>query len=764
MDNPNSFNVNNSNYDPKQLISIPDDESTKNNVLINLSINLPASQQATVGKIQRIVSTSHIETINQSKSELENKKTYNTEQVKQRRSLQQRSNNMKLKEVRSKYETMKGIFTKEGRIQSVITDTEKQLNILFSAETDLTNQQTAQNKIVQEKVLRTLIHKFPNECNNQKFMKAFKEGGFDQAIETVSELKTKSDLRAHVHFAIPDFTKKLEALKQEKELAKNEIRGIIQDIAQLFSIKDPKNITEYNAVNQALIELLRNGLRSKAYEILKEQSDEPLIQLLHELCSGIYNQVKAIDAYAELGKDVLEQTKRELEKSKETRPLISMGSIGLDIHSTIQNSHNTTKKHLLTDHHITGKAKYTFSGHIRQTLGSLASEGGIRRAIASLFGHGTYDSHKNLANNPSLRSTRTIALGTGDDKLSLRLNNVYTGSPTIGDDIIAPEFEATLIAAENSQLDDMLGRNETAPKLPHMISYTNLQNWNKSGGEGPRSRTIMALAEKYPTSFCGVTLSKDSSFYKKGVLSTNILPWYKKLPVIGKKEIKPKPEDFISNIEALFIKKSSNADKLSINREPCKKEGFVLPSNISDPDLVKIINASLKQTHNICSIIRKEHPIPTNSELWGAHIETFYSILQEGITLHLAKQLTEQGIKQATIQANASCKEDIDRGGMENAKQEFLSLVNTLNKPNLNASEKETAIVDFKQKIVGIIESRALSARNRVILEHRMTHILSLIKLVEWEKFDFDQMLQELLQEIWEKPGMTIDSSEHKLA
>ena len=82
--------------------------------------------------------------------------------------------------------------------------------------------------------------------------------------------------------------------------------------------------------------------------------------------------------------------------------------------------------------------------------------------------------------------------------------------------------------------------------------------------------------------------------------------------------------------------------------------------------------------------------------------------------------------------AISACKENIDRGGMENTKYMYTRL-----------SE------NYEQRlslILGVMHSRALSSRDRVILQSRMPQILSFMKATEPE--DFRAQLMEFYQEM----------------
>ena len=89
------------------------------------------------------------------------------------------------------------------------------------------------------------------------------------------------------------------------------------------------------------------------------------------------------------------------------------------------------------------------------------------------------------------------------------MNNCYGGSPTIGDHLIAPEFEAAIQAAENNQLSPKEARD---PAIPMVVIYNNLQNLDKKHGEGPRSRTIMLLMINTPSLLEGQRSQRTATY------------------------------------------------------------------------------------------------------------------------------------------------------------------------------------------------------------------------------------------------------------
>ena len=63
--------------------------------------------------------------------------------------------------------------------------------------------------------------------------------------------------------------------------------------------------TDTSDANLQVTQKLRAALGTLAYASLKESPDNPSVKLLHTMAAAIWNDVKALDSYKELGESVL---------------------------------------------------------------------------------------------------------------------------------------------------------------------------------------------------------------------------------------------------------------------------------------------------------------------------------------------------------------------------------------------------------------------------------------------------------------------------
>lgn len=479
------------------------------------------------------------------------------------------------------------------------------------------------------------------------------------------------------------------------ESVENEMKGSVsfnqaQAAAELYAkIEDLVNVLKQPdktaaEVNQEFTAKLRAALKSDAYQALKQDASNPAVKFLHHMSVAIWNRTKALDAYQTLGQSIVDKEEASAEL---TEPVT-----GESIANSIEESHEKLSKQLYTDHGKAAKVAYALT-HPKHALGSLASEGGIWQKMT-----GVYDPMGNLHNNPSLQGSTTFGLGNN----KVTVNNCYGGTPTVGDDEIAPEFLAVLQAAENNQLSDSPDQT-----VPSMISYTNLQNLDKKGGEGPRSRAIMSLNEKYPLSFSGLTISKDSKLY--------MMKEMKKLHVSKDPTTAMKPEkvDYFSNI--MLNQLMMGVGPYSLQN---KGHGFYFPGKKEEWEPVfKEMTSSATEYFKQKSVLEGK----SEYEILGAYQEYVYSLIQVYQEAKQADVLAKRGIKDPTIMAIQACKENIDRGGMQNFKEMYLRM--PPNHPNR------------MELLFGACFGRALACRDRLILSARMPNILNFMKSVEPDEF-----------------------------
>lgn len=470
----------------------------------------------------------------------------------------------------------------------------------------------------------------------------------------------------------------------DKEVARFE-----RSLKELLTIlKQPSS--DPASTNPQFIKAFRKALNSPVYQALKEDASNPSTQLLHRFASDMWNKAPSMDAYQALGTNIIGQ----MGEQTEGQPLN-----GEQIAERLEHSHSQMEK-LHYSAHGMGVISYSLT-HPIQTLGALASEGGAARHIPGMFNMDEYDSHGTLANNPSLQGVTTVNWEANNGReCQVDLHNCYGGSPTIGDHKIAPEFEAVILAAENNQMAPEELRD---PSIPMMVNYNNLQNLDKVHGEGPRSRTIMLLNQKYPLSFRGTTFAKDSSFY-----------------------MMPTPESVVWTTPREFGDKMLGQLLKSFDKG-ATGHGFYFHGSIDKWQ--PIFEEVLKNTTAHFEHFRETDPVAygamTPRELQGAYQEYAYSMLNSVIEMEAIKTVSGRGIDRCTIMTISACKENIDRGGMENTKYLYTRLPETDERLPL---------------LMGAMHSRALSARDRIILKSRMPQILNFMETTSAEVFRNNQM------------------------
>jgi len=559
-----------------------------------------------------------------------------------------------------------------------------------------------------------------------------------------------------------ELTRKIQQRTIPEEKVEEEVKKFETLLKELLQALDnPKAGQDPTSANREVIAALRKALSHPVYQALKEDPSQQSVQFLHHLASAIWNKAPSMDAYRDVGASIIEHTSIQLDQGER--------EVGEVLAEELKESHEEMQKLHYTVHGLLGMIKYAVT-HFQQTIGGLASAGGIARDIAEIIpGDRRYDSHGKLSNNPSLQGVTTVTLQVKEGLLKegeerqtqeIRIHNCYGGSPTIGDHETALEFEAVLQAAENNQL---------APKklqdkdLPMVVNYNNLQNLHKKHGEGPRTRAIMLLNKKYPLSFIGTTFSKDSDFYL--MKTSESLVWDDDPSNFGK--------IMRGHFERSFDPKETG-------------HGFYFRGSLNkwNPIFDKVF-ANANHHFNELKKNSERWNALTPQELQGAYQEYIYSSLNAIIELESIKILRARGIDmdKCIVMIITACKENIDRGGMENTKYLYLKLNPENLLPKLTRREKDQVVRrilrltkkrghDGDQKvdlaslvdklrsqdqdwltqlspseknllvqliqlmlIAGVMHSRALSSRDRVILESRMPQILAFMKTTSPEDF-----------------------------
>lgn len=472
-------------------------------------------------------------------------------------------------------------------------------------------------------------------------------------------------------------------------------------LAKLQKAIENKNLGP-KARSAAIIAAFREVLRTPAYQAMKNDPSNPIVQWLHTYAVGIWSQVKVMNMYQEFGKAVIARDDNLLQKLGN----LNGEEFGEVLESGIQKSIETLKSRFFVDAGIRRLA-YIFR-HPKQAVGAMASTGsGPLRELAAVLGIEHYDPHGSLTNVPSLQATTTISGGG----TQATIQNVYGGTPTI-DDAIAPEFLAVIQAAQNNQCAPPEHR---IAGVPDKVLYTNFQNIEDPHGEGDRSKAIMHLNEIYPLAFQGITLAKDSDFYRM-----------------------PSPKDWKSaeTMGEEMKKNLMNANNFKLPREGRQEEkknekgsgpGCYFPGRADDWE--KVFNVVIEEANGVFRDKIAKNPKEA-FELRGAYQEYVYASIQNYVEIQAAAQLKAQGVENAVIHSQRACKENIDRGGAANAAYLYL---------RLGAKGDTTSLEEQAHMIVGALHCRALGARDRMILEERLHQILAMIKHVNPDAFHKQQ-------------------------
>ena len=217
----------------------------------------------------------------------------------------------------------------------------------------------------------------------------------------------------------------------------------------------------------------------------------------------------------------------------------------------------------------------------------------------------------------------------------------------------------------------------------------------------------MLLNKKYPLAFRGTTFAKDSHLY-----------------------LMKQPEHIVWKNPVQFGQILMGAFKRSFDPQE-HGHGYYFHGTLTHWDgkfnhAIKCANQHFEK--------KIEEGISLNPKaLQGAYIEYVYSLLNAANEMEALQTLIERGIKKPKIMAISPCKENIDRGAMENTKYMYTRL------PKEFPQERFSLLM-------GIMHSRALSARDRVILEKRMPQILNFMSMAEPE--DFQASLMQFFTEM----------------
>ncbi len=469
-------------------------------------------------------------------------------------------------------------------------------------------------------------------------------------------------------------------------------------------LNDSENLQTYNPTeaNRNFIAVYRDLLKHPIYKALKFSSSHRSINLLHDFSAAIWNSVDATEAYKNVGKAIIADGNLN-HKNGIVDPNVPDNVV---VANKLRKSQKTVSSNHYQNDSVFGKISYAVM-HFWQTMGGFASMGGMKRIIPALLGVGQYDSHGTLSNNPSKQSTTSWK----GDLLSGQVNNCYGGSPTIGDHRIAPEFKAFLQAAENNLMQIPRLRRKG---IPLKVVYGSLQDSDSKYAEGARTKTLMYCNQAFPLSFTGYVLAKDSPLYKM-IKSENIV-W----------------ED--ANQFGEILKKNL---MLGINAPTQKGHGFYFPGPSERWE--ELFNAIIEEV-NIEFKDKQASTIAEKQKLQAAYQDHVYSLISTVEECRTLADLNVMGVVNPLITTLTVCKENIDRGAMENLKLLYLRINN---RPKDKGPLTKDEVLEA---LVGFMNSRSLSSRDRAILDHRVAQVLPFIETVSPE--NFDRSLMSLLNRL----------------
>lgn len=464
-----------------------------------------------------------------------------------------------------------------------------------------------------------------------------------------------------------------------------------RNLRTLIEKNDPKDLATLKSAYNACIAELRTVLNDPYYQDNKGDPFNLHVKFAHALCVAIWHHEPSdTQAYCTFG-----------QKVQALRPVIE--------NQTPLNNHSA-KNHPLYKHYWTRESfsltvMYALT-HIRQAVAAQASLGGRKEQLAeklSFLGFKAYDPMGSLSNHPTLHFE--------SDRNHIRTRHMYGPTPT-NHGQITPEFRGLLNAILLQQKARKQG-DQYIEGTPDFLLYTNFQNFAAKGerGEGDRSRALMQLLNRrsYSDVARGISLSQDSSlFTMKG---QDALKMWRS------------PLSFESRMRAhLFDAATYTYD----NRQEAayQAQGCYLPEGREywEPTVNKILA-------EVTAFFTDVRPLPEAitadkaKEYSIAYQMLVYQLLQRVIEQQAGQHLKTLGIHDPLLHAQASCKEHVDRGGVNSAMHGTLS-------------DRPT------EETIGFLYGRPLAACDRMIIQHRLEP-LALTKYITPQ--EYEELLERII-------------------
>lgn len=439
----------------------------------------------------------------------------------------------------------------------------------------------------------------------------------------------------------------------------------------LTSEENPKKIASLKEEYNNCLAKLRAVLEDRVYLDHKDCPNNKNVKFVHALCVAIWHHGdQDTIAYQRFGN-----------KLRAYDPITKLSLLNVKRHSLYKSYWTLGSLY---------KTMVFAPMHFKKVLSSATSLGGSMEKGIKCFGFSGYDPMGTLSNHPTFHFT--------DIDKGITTRHIYGPGPTRNGEI-TPEFRGLLNAIRlNKQARQQ--HNTYILETPDFLIYTNFQDMLAKAvhGEGDRSRQLMhILNTEYPDVAMGMSLFQDSALFKmKGL---NALEMWKN------------PESFENHMRKhLFDQATYGYENrhVSANRaQRCYLPGGPEAWN-------KKINSILQEVTQFFSEIR---PLPNLSEVNQPQREKqakgyciayqmlVYQILQRVVEQEKGSLLKSQGIQMPLIHAQGSCKEHVDRGGVNSAIHGYLS-----DRP--------------LEETLGFLYGRPLAACDRMILTHRLEPLI----------------------------------------
>lgn len=525
-----------------------------------------------------------------------------------------------------------------------------------------------ENKIADQiKVAKGDRHYVVDPGDLQKIKNFIKLGETGEVADLLNKILGQTEKAGALAGVLMEDTKALRAFSATTaplpQKYSDDLNGYVKDLKRIVN-RPAEGPEEMRQANQEVLAKLRDAFNSPAYYHLKEDEANGYIRTLHELTRALYRT------------PILDNLENFAARCVDTEgPLEEMLNKGWESLTSQQ-------------------AKLLRSQGWWKNF-----EVNTQSALKSQLPSFEYDARGPLGDN-----------SPGAYYYEGNILNVITPSPTIGGQRnryqgVDPAFAAVLQSMQNRQLHPELNLKKEA------WAYVNLQNITETkygavGGEQERSKDIMRLNDTYPFSFTGITLTKDSNFYKAGV--EHNVNW---------KNIDQTKS--IDDVEVHFTTLMAEMEKELINPNNFKLAssqngtGYYFPGD-EDFWTAKINAITLEATQLMKEIVKDTHNL-NPQEIWELEAVAKEFVYTALTRVALFKKMEELGVE-PSMWITLACKECIDRGGAENAKTLW-------------------ALGGDPRSVLGCILGRAPTARMKPILDYRWQHFRACVKWCPQQAF-----------------------------